>query len=402
MNKLDAQIPSMIQSYKCIENLLGSIPPSTEMKEVRIQLPLISSTDFDNQHHYQCQNFEYTPYSLKPSTYPHSPRISRFSNAMLIGASRYLITQNNYFVHDEVKHFFDSELVQIKLDFAKKFGNDSLIVKSFLRQSAWIDRGINIMHEYSGNYFHFICETIPRILLANESSLDLTIPFLIEDNLHKNLYELLDLVNYKKRKIIKLTPRTIYKCSDLYQIPDLTTILDIYEVDDLRFQSTYDLQRIKTGVDVCKKSFQKINIFKNNSTKIFAARRGGQRSLINQDAISIELSKLGFNTIYTDELDLESQIRLFSKCEIVVGPTGGQMANIVWCNKHTKVFILASDHPAHQLFMWKIVGKISQCNIEIIQGKRVHNKSVVHDLHDDYLIDIDTLLISLKGLSINA
>ena len=37
-----------------------------------------------------------------------------------------------------------------------------------------IATGINLMHEYSNNYFHFVAETLPRLVLADEAGLPTT------------------------------------------------------------------------------------------------------------------------------------------------------------------------------------------------------------------------------------
>ena len=39
-----------------------------------------------------------------------------------------------------------------------------------------IATGINLMHEYSNNYFHFVAETLPRLVLADEAGLPDDLP----------------------------------------------------------------------------------------------------------------------------------------------------------------------------------------------------------------------------------
>ena len=51
------------------------------------------------------------------------------------------------------------------------------------------------MHEYNANYFHFIVETIPRILMIEESNIPLDIPFIFEADLHPNIITLINILN---------------------------------------------------------------------------------------------------------------------------------------------------------------------------------------------------------------
>lgn len=71
---------------------------------------------------------------------------------------------------------------------------------------------------------------------------------------------------------------------------------------------------------------------------------------MNQREIEARVEKLGFEVMHADELDLEAQIRAFQDAEVIVGPTGAQMTNMVWCKPGAKVVVLASDHPSHQLY----------------------------------------------------
>ena len=392
------QNPLYLDNVNDIAKVLEGLPPLSKPRKATLILPIISSSkyynDFAGRHeNFIDMRFNYQPYFIKKSSYPKPPKIFKFKDMYAVGGSRYLISQENYLLNDEVEYFYDSPEAHLKSDFAIKVGDKSLAIDLELRQSAWIKEGINIMHEYSSNYFHFICETIPRILLAEEALIDKNVPFLIEDDLHKNIYSLFNAVNFSNRPILKLKRKTLYKCKDIYYPSDLTSVIDVYEDCPLKDESTYDIHRISYSIEKIKASIQGSNIdWSNTKRKIFAARRGGQRGLLNQGDIEKEMLKIGFETIYTDNLDLESQIKIFNQSSMVVGPTGAQMANIVWCKPDTKIIVLASKHSAHQLYMWEMLGQVSKSSVKIIQGERSFNRTDLFSVHDDYTIDQSHLL----------
>src|SRR5690606_24172779 len=98
-----------------------------------------------------------------------------------------------------------------------------------MRQAAWIECGVNVMHEYENNYFHFIAETLPRMVLAEEAGIPPEVPYLCTGSLHPNIRALFDLVNVRQRAVIELEPGTLYRVERMVQPSDLTTVVDAYE-----------------------------------------------------------------------------------------------------------------------------------------------------------------------------
>jgi capsular polysaccharide biosynthesis protein len=56
-----------------------------------------------------------------------------------------------------------------------------------------------------------------------------------------------------------------------------------------------------------------------------------QRRLADEDRLIARLEPLGFTCLTLSGRPLDEQIDLFSRAEIVVGPHGGGLANLVWC-----------------------------------------------------------------------
>ena len=79
----------------------------------------------------------------------------------------------------------------------------------------------------------------------------------------------------------------------------------------------------------------------------------------------------------------------------MVGPTGANLTNLVWCEPGTVVYVLASDHPSHQLYFWRLLAQVSGVIVEIIQGPRSYDVVGKYSVHDNYEIDVDTVLTKL-------
>jgi capsular polysaccharide biosynthesis protein len=65
--------------------------------------------------------------------------------------------------------------------------------------------------------------------------------------------------------------------------------------------------------------------------RLYVSRRNTwRRRVANEDELVAALAPLGFETVLPDGLSVGEQARLFSEAEIVVGPDGGALTNIVF------------------------------------------------------------------------
>jgi capsular polysaccharide biosynthesis protein len=65
--------------------------------------------------------------------------------------------------------------------------------------------------------------------------------------------------------------------------------------------------------------------------RLYVTRASARRRRVaNEDELVRALAPLGFETVVMDGLSVGEQARLFSEAEIVVGPDGGALTNIVF------------------------------------------------------------------------
>lgn len=326
--------------------------------------------------------------------YPGPAQVLRCEHMFALAGTRYLVSPLGAIAHDEDAHFHDQPGSSIKYHGARRLPKGKGLQLHFgLRQGAWIERGINVMHEYENNYFHFIAESIPRMMLAEEAGIPPEVPLLCADDLHPNIAVLFERANFGGRPVLKIERGTMYRVEEMYYPSDLTTIVDAYEGGGVARQSCLDVQRIRRGISHCRTG---IVAPTGRRRRIFASRAGAARKLLNQIEIEERLVAVGFEVVRSDELSLEEQIAIFQEAEMIVGPTGAQISNIVWCPPATELVVLASDHPSHQLYLWELLGRVSNAKVSFMQGPRAYSRNDCYSLHDDYSIDVDALVELLK------
>jgi hypothetical protein len=75
-----------------------------------------------------------------------------------------------------------------------------------------------------------------------------------------------------------------------------------------------------------------------------------QRRLADEERLVPQLESLGFTCLTLSGRSLDEQIDLFSRAEIVVGPHGGGLTNLVWCRPGTAVVELYADTYVNPVF----------------------------------------------------
>lgn len=391
--------PTHFVSSVALRDYLSAVPPAVQPKQASAHMevgsiPLwIANRRNPNT---DCIVFSCPGPSIAAITetsFPESPYVALLHDVNVLAGTRYVLTNDNTILHDEEHHFYDIEGAYLKYFNGKRTKNGNININFNIRTAAWVECGINVMHEYSNNYFHFIAETIPRIILAQEANLPRHVPFLFEDNLHKNIRDIISCIVGDSRPIIWLQTGTLFTVKELYVPSDLTSVIDAYDGGPIARQSALDVSRIRAGVNKCKDGLD----FKRPRPrrKLFASRNGGIRKLLNQDALEQYFLDLGFEILRTDRLSLEEQIHAFQEAEVIVGPTGAQMSNIIWCEPDTSVIVLASDHPNHQLYLWELLGKVSSVNVKVVLGPRAYTKEGKYSVHDDYTMSPDQIMASM-------
>lgn len=390
------------ESVRALSEFLGALAPSYEARSCSVDLPvgsvfsLASNAEDAGRIVYRAAS-DFCEGLDGPPEYPKIGFVAELNGVIAIAGTRYLIGPRDQVLHDENAHFLHEEGAAIKYGKAKRSSTPGhLDIEVSARQAAWVERGCHIMHEYENNYFHFIAETLPRMLLAEEAAVPLDVPFLCTEGLHPNIAKLLELANLDQRPVILLEPGTLYRVKQMYYPSDMTSVVDAYHGGEMARQTGLDVGRIRAGVERCRRAFATTDLPRGR--KIFAARNGSYRKLLNQGDLEISVKNLGFEVMRTDELDLEAQIRAFQEAEVIVGPTGAQMTNMVWCKPGVKVIILASDHPSHQLYFWELLGRVSGAEVKIIQGPRAYARDDIYSVHDDYHVDEDAVLAAISDM----
>jgi hypothetical protein len=93
---------------------------------------------------------------------------------------------------------------------------------------------------------------------------------------------------------------------------------------------------------------------KEKKSRLYISRRKpSARVVVNEMDLISPLSQLGFQICWLEEMPFEEQVRLFRNAEIVVGPHGAGLTNLIFCPARTQVVeILPEGYEKH--FYWGV------------------------------------------------
>ena len=137
---------------------------------------------------------------------------------------------------------------------------------------------------------------------------------------------------------------------------------------------------------------------KPRNRRIFLARKNMKwRRLLNEDDIAENLSKLGFEKIFIEEMTVSDQIDLFRQAQWIVAPNGSSLLNLIFSDTNVKLLVLCQPN----LFNWgtfqgpmDALGYHSIC----VCGEN----AVARDYkHSDYSVSIQHIRQGLADMGMN-
>ncbi len=127
------------------------------------------------------------------------------------------------------------------------------------------------------------------------------------------------------------------------------------------------------------------------NTRIYISRKNAQhRRVINELEIIDLLKSYGIVSVELENLSFSEQVNLFNNAELVVGPHGGGLANLVFCSKGTQVIEL---FPKTTIDAFYALSRTLELEYYYLRARDGNSKNFDHD---DYRIVLEDLVRTLE------
>lgn len=211
---------------------------------------------------------------------------------------------------------------------------DSLLSKVF--PEGEIAEGLWITNFQGDNYFHWITEALPRLLLARRAGI--TFPVLLP-RFARNRSFVKESLELLEEHWLELQSHTRYRLGKLILTAKTAT------GGNPRPDS---LQQVRTALlSSAAKDTAEDKPF-GRTERIWVTRRSaGRRRLLNESSLTKELEKEGFIVVDPGTLSLKEQMALFSGAKIIAGVHGAGLTNMIFMSPGSKVIEVRSRGDSH-------------------------------------------------------
>ena len=228
------------------------------------------------------------------------------------------------------------------------------------------ESGINLLDSIN-NYWHFLFEQAPKVLLAQNSVIPKDVPILIPDGLHPNLYDILDILNSGvfKRKVLrfeKFNPKypfanPLLKFKNLFHIGDF---LDFPVHNRVNFNKSALMQNLDLNFNPYPIELLVTNVlnyfnFKKTSdpnVKLILRRDSLFRAPKDQIKLENFLVKKGFQIFNPSLLSFKEQVKICSKASYFIGFSGAGCSNCIFLPNDAKKIIFFNKTFAYLIPFW--------------------------------------------------
>ena len=196
---------------------------------------------------------------------------------------------------------------------------------------------------WDANYGHWIIDTLPRIKHYLDSYDLSKSGVLVNGSISATLQEMqsasLGLFGIPSNQLTTIDWQTTHIDDLLYVTPSsippmLKSPLSIEILGSLS-------ARLDAGIIDRFKSYDRIYLTRNSYPR---------RRLVNEDELLPFLDTAGYQVIVPESLSFAEQVSVFSRATHVIGNMGAAFSNLAFSPHGVKVFVLATEHMAHDYF----------------------------------------------------
>lgn len=183
------------------------------------------------------------------------------------------------------------------------------------------------------NFHHWLLDSLPSFGQAVAAGFNLADfdHVILHNNRPRYLVESLRLLGLNPTRIQLQSPQTHFLCDQLV-VPSYSEPGRLPERFDYTPEGLQFVRALFSGSAVASPI--------QNDRIIVSREKAMTRRVINGEVFHAALAKAGFSKVCLEDYTVQQQAAIFRQSRIVVMPTGGGLANLVFCNPGTRIIEL--------------------------------------------------------------
>jgi capsular polysaccharide biosynthesis protein len=257
-------------------------------------------------------------------------------------------------------------------------------MKRVLGEAKYLESGIFLSGRCDENWYHFIIDTVPRILFVSDIPID--VPLLIRSDIPLNSKAVLAAIT--EREIIEIEPSEIFEVQNLYVVPARSSVFDSSPprgVPLVEFSSRA-LEEVRSLLLKKQIGVSGNELVESPPLTIALSRSSTTRNIQNSAHINTILKEYGFDLCELNLNFFRDQVRTFSQTRIVVAAGGAALANIIFMPAGSFVIVMRSWRNS-KLGIWTKLAKAMGVNcIEVTGMPTYFGPGKLRRMHSDFYI----------------
>lgn len=248
--------------------------------------------------------------------------------------------------------------------------------------------GIFCSGSYSQNYYHFLLEVLPRVLLAARIAPAGT-PILADVGMPAQHYQALRLL-LPGNPLLRLQRMRSYRVARLYAATMPTIVQDAFRPEALPIEALrYHPEALKPLA-----ALGRILADRDEPEDLLLWRESGVRKLLNQQEIGDGLRARGLEAVNCAHQSFADQIRLIARADSLVGQSGAQLTNMIFAKPGTRVFPLYSNAPGTNYSIWSGLGTLLGLSVVNVVGWHIIGTAGAGrpETHSDFTVPVAQIL----------
>lgn len=378
-------------------------------------------------------------------------QLMKFDNTVAIGGADFVSRDPVAIINNHFSPKVDMFRHEV-LNIARYLPDQNVLEETIWHDEIESDLAISLLGECTGNYAHWIFETLPKLLIYNDYPELEDATILLDEGIHPVFHEMIAVCDKHSRPIttVKLGQRV--KVKSLYTVtptshtppenrdyllnkitpsPDaekfvfspaimkrlrnqVASLADrfayskettdpIPHVVGITDQSDENVITQKV-VQISGPGTEKVVREKVSAKRIYLQRTavsaGNPRALLNTETVENILQEYGFVAIDPARLTFSQQVNLMRNAEIVVGAIGAAFSNITFAPEGCKVIGLSPYYKNADYYYFSNFLSAAGHDLVYVIGPQLYQPER-HIQHRDYFADIAALKLALEKFGIS-
>lgn len=283
--------------------------------------------------------------SIKTFALSNKPYVADIADARIFGNSSLILTSDGTALSDTGGHPQFGRYVSFAYEAIVIAQSEGKVLLNFSDyQPREIDAGIFLSGLASNAFGHWIPEFLPKLQFLKQRHDFDSMPIIVDAGMPQSHFD--HLRRLTTNPLILLQANETLRCRRLLVAPSpafspvelFPNNIPVQEMPGLSPRAL----RFLRGDQVYDSSGPR-------NRRIFLARKNMKwRRLLNEQEICADLSKLGFEIIYIEEMTAREQIELFQQAQWIVAPNGSALLNLIFSDPSVKLLVLTQPN----LFNW--------------------------------------------------